>query len=64
MSRHAATQSRREPSLAEAMLACGLRAEEAPQLFERVLSGAARDLVVSSINRQGLPELLWDPIAG
>jgi acyl transferase domain-containing protein/thioesterase domain-containing protein len=49
MSRQAAAHARREPSLAEAMLSCGLRAEEAPQLFERVLAGGARDLVVSSI---------------
>ncbi len=31
------------------MLACGLRSEEAPVLFERVLAADARELVVSSI---------------
>lgn len=49
LSRHAAAHAKREPSLAEAMLACGLRADEAPQLFERVLVAGARDVVVSSI---------------
>ncbi|HYF42674.1 MAG TPA: SDR family NAD(P)-dependent oxidoreductase [Ramlibacter sp.] len=39
----------RESSLAETLLACGIRAQDAPALFERVLGGAARDLVVSSI---------------
>jgi len=50
MSRNAASHARKEPSLAEAMLACGLRAEDAPALFERVLGGGARDVVVSSIS--------------
>jgi len=54
MARHAASQSRKEPSLAEAMLACGLHAEEAPQLFERVLAGGLRDVVVSSISLSSL----------
>lgn len=49
MSRQAGSHARRPPSLAEAMLACGLRSEEAPQLFERVLAAGARELVVSSI---------------
>ncbi|WBY03347.1 beta-ketoacyl synthase N-terminal-like domain-containing protein [Ramlibacter tataouinensis] len=49
MSRQASGHAQREPSLAEAMLACGLRTEEAPQLFERVLAADARELVVSSI---------------
>jgi thioesterase domain-containing protein/acyl carrier protein len=40
----------RQASLTDAMLACGIRAEDAPLLFERILSGDARDLVVSSID--------------
>jgi len=42
-------RARREPSLAQAMLACGIRSEDAPALFDRVFSGAGRDIVVSSI---------------
>ncbi len=60
MSRHAANQARKEPSLAEAMLACGLRAEEAPQLFERVLAGTARDVVVSSISLSAIHRAMSD----
>jgi thioesterase domain-containing protein/acyl carrier protein len=60
MSRHAAAHSRREPSLAEAMLACGLRAEEAPALFERVLGGASRDMVVSSISLSAIRRAMAD----
>ncbi|TFZ03968.1 type I polyketide synthase [Ramlibacter humi] len=60
MSRHAATHARREPSLAEAMLACGLRTEEAPQLFERVLSGVARDVMVSSIPLSAIKRAMND----
>lgn len=44
-----ASATRREPSLAEAMLASGIRAEDAAALFEGLLSGASRDLVISSI---------------
>lgn len=40
----------REASLTDAMLACGIRGEDAPALFERIFSGEARDLVVSSID--------------
>lgn len=60
MSRQAATHARKEPSLAEAMLACGLRAEEAPALFERVLSGGARDVVVSSISLSAIKRAMSD----
>ena len=60
MSRHAASHARREPSLAEAMLASGLRAEEAPALFERVLAGGARDVVVSSIALSAIKRAMTD----
>ncbi|HYF17977.1 MAG TPA: SDR family oxidoreductase [Ramlibacter sp.] len=60
MSRQAAAHARREPSLAEAMLACGLRAEEAPALFERVLAGGARDVVVSSISLSAVRRAMSD----
>jgi acyl transferase domain-containing protein/thioesterase domain-containing protein len=40
----------REASLTDAMLACGIRGEDAPVLFGRIFSGSARDLVVSSID--------------
>ncbi|MBA2964701.1 MULTISPECIES: type I polyketide synthase [Ramlibacter] len=58
MSRHA--HARREPTLAEAMLACGLRAEEAPALFERVLGGGARDVVVSSLSLSAIRRAMSD----
>jgi acyl transferase domain-containing protein/thioesterase domain-containing protein len=60
MSRHAHANARREPSLAEAMLACGLRAEEAPALFERVLAGGARDVVVSSLSLSAIRRAMSD----
>jgi acyl transferase domain-containing protein/thioesterase domain-containing protein len=60
MSRQAAAHTRREPSLAEAMLACGLRTEEAPALFERVLAGGARDLVVSSLSLSAVRRAMGD----
>ncbi|TFZ02998.1 SDR family oxidoreductase [Ramlibacter henchirensis] len=60
MSRNAASHARKEPSLAEAMLACGLRSEEAPALFERVLSGGARDVVVSSISLSAVKRAMSD----
>jgi acyl transferase domain-containing protein/thioesterase domain-containing protein len=60
MSRHAAAHARREPSLAEAMLACGLRTGEAPALFERVLAGGARDVVVSSISLSAVRRAMSD----
>jgi acyl transferase domain-containing protein/thioesterase domain-containing protein/acyl carrier protein len=49
LQRHAAVSARREPSLAEAMLSCGIRAEDAPALFDRLFAGGLRDVVVSSI---------------
>jgi thioesterase domain-containing protein len=60
MSRQAASHARKEPSLAEAMLACGLRAEDAPALFERVLAGGARDVVVSSISLSAIKRAMSD----
>ncbi|HUR90146.1 MAG TPA: SDR family NAD(P)-dependent oxidoreductase [Ramlibacter sp.] len=42
--------SSREHSLTDAMLACGIRAEEAPALFEMIATTGVRDLVVSSID--------------
>jgi acyl transferase domain-containing protein/thioesterase domain-containing protein len=60
MSRQAASQARREPALAEAMLACGLRLDEAPALFERVLSGGARDVVVSSLSLSAVRRAMAD----
>ncbi|WP_332815912.1 type I polyketide synthase [Ramlibacter sp.] len=60
LSRQAGGRARREPALAEAMLACGLRADEAPQLFERVLAAGARDLVVSSIPLSAIRSAMSD----
>ena len=60
MSRQAAAHSRREPSLAETMLSCGLLSDEAPALFERVLAGGARDLVVSSISLSSIKRAMAD----
>jgi acyl transferase domain-containing protein/thioesterase domain-containing protein len=40
----------REPSLLEAMLSCGIRADDAPTLFARIFAGRQRELVVSSIS--------------
>jgi thioesterase domain-containing protein/acyl carrier protein len=39
----------RDPTLLDTMLACGIRSEESHELFARIFSGTARDLVVSSI---------------
>jgi acyl transferase domain-containing protein/thioesterase domain-containing protein len=49
---------RREPSLAEAMLAQGIRSEDAPQLFERILQGASREVIVSSIAIEDLRQAM------
>jgi acyl transferase domain-containing protein/thioesterase domain-containing protein/acyl carrier protein len=40
----------REPTLIEAMLSCGIRAEDAPTLFARIFASRHRELVVSSIS--------------
>jgi acyl transferase domain-containing protein/thioesterase domain-containing protein len=42
-------RARREPGLVDAMLACGIKAAEAPALFDRIFRGTSRDVVVSSI---------------
>ncbi|MGZ5846836.1 MAG: KR domain-containing protein, partial [Ramlibacter sp.] len=60
MSRQAAAHAKREPSLTESMLASGLRAEDAPALFERVLAGGARDVVVSSIALSAIRRAMAD----
>ena len=44
----------REPNLTDAMLAAGIRGEDAPALFERILSGGQRDVLVSSIDPAAL----------
>ncbi|MBG9390065.1 type I polyketide synthase [Caenimonas aquaedulcis] len=49
VSQHDRARTRREPRLADAMLANGIRTEDAPALFERIFQGASRDTVVSSI---------------
>ncbi|MBK0394479.1 type I polyketide synthase [Ramlibacter algicola] len=60
MARHAAAHARREPSLTEAMLAAGLRTEDAPALFERVLTEGVRDVVVSSISLSAIRRAMAD----
>jgi thioesterase domain-containing protein/acyl carrier protein len=50
--------TRAPSSLVDEMLECGIRAEDAPALFERVLGSSARDLVVSSIDLDGLRRAL------
>jgi thioesterase domain-containing protein len=52
VSAHAAPP--RAASLTDAMLACGIRGEDAPVLFELVFSQGSRDLVVSSIDIEQL----------
>ncbi|MDB5875431.1 MAG: polyketide synthase-like protein [Ramlibacter sp.] len=49
MSHQDRNRARREPSLPEAMLARGIKAEDAPALFDRIFRGASRDVVVSSM---------------
>ncbi|HSH89492.1 MAG TPA: SDR family NAD(P)-dependent oxidoreductase, partial [Ramlibacter sp.] len=44
-----AVAPRREATLTDEMLACGIRGEDSQELFDRIFSGAARDIVVSSI---------------
>jgi acyl transferase domain-containing protein/thioesterase domain-containing protein len=60
MSRAAAAHAKREPSLTEAMLASGLRTEDAPALFERLLTGGARDVVVSSMSLSAIRRAMVD----
>jgi thioesterase domain-containing protein/acyl carrier protein len=47
-----------EPTLAEAMLSCGLKGEDAPMLFERIFSGTCREMTVSSIAMSDLQRAL------
>ncbi len=49
MSHNERERAQRTPTLVESMLACGIRSADAPALFERILSGPGRDIVVSSI---------------
>jgi thioesterase domain-containing protein/acyl carrier protein len=53
----------RETSLVDAMLAAGIRGEDAPALFERIFAGGARDLVVSSIDVGRLAQAMNPPAA-
>ncbi|MBA3773463.1 MAG: SDR family oxidoreductase [Ramlibacter sp.] len=52
--------ARRERSLTDAMLAGGIRGEDAHELFRRVFSGAHRDLVVSSIELSQVKQAMAD----
>lgn len=45
-------------TLAERMLACGIREEDAPALFERIFSGVAREILVSSIAMDDLKQAI------
>ena len=49
VARAARVQPKRELSLTEAMLACGITSSDSHELFARVLSGDHRDVVISSI---------------
>jgi thioesterase domain-containing protein/acyl carrier protein len=53
----------REASLTDAMLAAGIRGEDAPVLFERIFAGGARDLVVSSIDVAQIARAMTQPAA-
>jgi acyl transferase domain-containing protein/thioesterase domain-containing protein/acyl carrier protein len=48
----------RAPALAETLLACGIQGKDAPELFQRIFSGAARDIVVSSIELQEIRRVM------
>ncbi len=50
----------REPSLSEAMLSCGIREEDSPALFTRILRGTGRHVVVSSIDLSQLGRAIAD----
>ena len=49
VSQPAGSGARRELSLTESLLACGIKGEDAHELFARVLAGPNREIVVSSI---------------
>jgi acyl transferase domain-containing protein/thioesterase domain-containing protein len=54
--------ARREASLADAMLACGIRSEDSHELFERIFNAAGRELVVSSIDLSELKQAMADAV--
>lgn len=45
-------------TLAQAMLACGIRGEDAPALFERIFSGHERDIVISSMDLDAVGQMM------
>ncbi|MCY7370039.1 MAG: KR domain-containing protein, partial [Polaromonas sp.] len=49
---------RKEPSLIETMLACGIKGEDASEVFARVLGSGKRDLTVSSIALSDLSRVM------
>jgi acyl transferase domain-containing protein/thioesterase domain-containing protein len=51
-------QQAREPSLAESMLAAGIRGEDAHELWGRIFHNPVRDLVVSSIDSTQLEQAI------
>ena len=55
-----AAPPRRQPTLTDALLACGIKAADAPALFDRIFSADARDLVVSSIALDDLKRAMAD----
>jgi acyl transferase domain-containing protein/thioesterase domain-containing protein/acyl carrier protein len=55
-------RSRRKPALLDAMLCAGIKAEDSHALFERIFSGAHRDLVVSSIELADLKRAMADEL--
>jgi thioesterase domain-containing protein/acyl carrier protein len=52
----------REHGLTDAMLACGIRAEDSHALFTHLFSGARRDLIVSSIDVAQLQRAMRDAL--
>ena len=49
VSHHAPGAARREQTLTESMLSCGIKGEDSHELFARVFSGSSREIAVSSI---------------
>ncbi len=54
--------ARREHSLTDAMLACGIRGEDSHELFARVLSSASRGIMVSSIELSQIRQAMTDAL--
>ena len=54
--------ARRERSLTDAMLACGIRGEDSHELFARVLSSASRGIMVSSIELSQIRQAMTDAL--